>query len=93
MPIYDLPPEFDIFSRLAEAQEKNVRELFQYSLTQVLLEDHKAEVLEQRTSGMRAGCSVKTAAGHFYSLFVPEIRDELLEQVRGMVREAMEESK
>lgn len=41
MPKSGLPTEFDSLSRLVDAQEPNVREMFQYALVLLMVEDGK----------------------------------------------------
>jgi hypothetical protein len=87
----NLPPEFEILARIADAEEPNVRELFQYALTMELVEDGKAKIVQQRTVGMREHLELRTAAGDAFTIVKPDISNVLLEQMREMVREVMEE--
>lgn len=88
-----LPPEFKVLSRLVDAQEPNMRELYQYALALLMVEDHKAEITEKRTVSMREHISFRTVAGGTFTLVKPDIRDELLAQMQEMVREALEEER
>jgi hypothetical protein len=87
----NLPPEFEILARIADAEEPNVRELFQYALTMILVEDGKATIVQQRTVGMREHLELLTSAGDAFTVVKPDISSVLLEQMREMVREVMEE--
>ena len=87
----NLPPEFEILGRIADAEEPNVRELFQYALTMELVEGGKAKIVQQRTVGMREQLELRTAAGDAFTIVKPDISNVLLEQMREMVREVMEE--
>jgi hypothetical protein len=88
-----LPPEFDILARVADAQEENSRELFEYALAMELVKDGKMEVVERRMVNMRENVTLKTAAGQTFMLLAPDIIPELLDQMREMVREVMDEEK
>ena len=88
-----LPPEFDILSRVADAQEANARELFEYALAMELVKDGRAEVVERRMVNMRENVTFKTAAGMTFMLLEPDIIPELLSQMGEMVREVMDEEK
>ena len=93
MPGSSLPPEFEILSRIADAEEANVRELFQYALTMELIDSGKAKLVEKREVGMRQQLTLRTSAGDTFVVLKPDIRDELLAQMREMVREALEEDR
>ena len=86
-----LPPEFAILSRIVDAQEPNVREIFQYALTMLLVEDGKAEIVNQHAVGMREHLTLKTTAGDTFTIVKPDISGELLAQMRELVREALDE--
>ena len=91
MPASNLPPEFEILSRIADAQEPNVRELFQYALTMLLVEDGKAKILQQHAVGMREHLELRTNAGVAFTIVKPDISAELLVQMQEMVREILDE--
>ncbi len=93
MPESDLPPEFEVLSRLVDAQEPNARELFQYALALLMVKDGKAEITEERTVSMREQLTLRTVAGDTFTLLKPDISDELLAQMQDMVREIMDEER
>ena len=86
-------PEFQILSRIADAEEPNVRELFEYALTMVMVQDGKAKLVGQHTVGMREHLELRTAAGDAFTIVKPDISDELLAQMREMVREVLDEER
>jgi hypothetical protein len=88
-----LPPEFDILSRIADAQEPSSRELFQYALALLMVEDGKAEIVERRMMNMRERVTLRTAAGETFTLLAPDVIEELLAQSREIVREVLDEEK
>jgi hypothetical protein len=88
-----LPPEFKVLSRLVDAQEPNVRELYQYALALLMVEDGKAEITEQRTVSMREHLTLRTVAGDTFTIVKPDIRAELLAQMQEMVREVLDEER
>ena len=93
MPDSGLPPDFEVLSRLVDAQEPAVRELFQYALALLMVEDGKAEITEQRTVSMREQLTLRTVAGDTFTIVKPDISDELLAQMQEMVRELLDEER
>ena len=47
---FDLPPELDAFASYLDAHMPNVRELFQYALAMLMIENRKAKVIETHTT-------------------------------------------
>ncbi len=90
MPESNLPPEFEVLSRLVDAQEPNVCDLFQHALALWMVEDGKAEITEQRTVSMREQLTLRTVASDTFTLLKPDISDELLAQMQEIVRELLD---
>lgn len=88
-----LPPEFEMLSRIADAQEPNALELFQYALAMLMVEEGKAEIVERRMVNMREQVTLKTTTGQTFSLLTPDVIEELLAQMIEMAREVLDEEK
>ena len=89
----DLPPEFEMLSRIIDAQAPNVRELFQYVLTMLLVEEGKAEIVERHTIDLREHLTLRTVAGDSFTIVKPDVSDELLTKMREMAREILDEDR
>jgi hypothetical protein len=91
-----LPPEFDpLLAELAN-ESPNVREMFHYAVTLLMLDDEKARVIGERVEQGRSVLRVRTVAGDEYEVVRPEMSEELeqllLMQVRSIVDEHREEN-
>ncbi len=89
----DLPPKFAVLSRVVGAQEDNAREMFQYALALIMVEDGEAKITDQRTVSMREQLTLRTVEGETFTILKPDIRDELLAQLKEMVREVLDEER
>jgi hypothetical protein len=59
----------------------------------LMVEDGKAEIVKQHAVGMREHLTLRTVAGHTFTIVKPDIREELLAQMRELVREALDEER
>ena len=87
----NLPPALEMFSRIVDGQPPNVHELFHYALAMLLVENHKAEVIERRTIDLREYLTLRTVAGELFTIVKPDTSDELLEQLTIMARAVLRE--
>lgn len=83
------PPEFDsLLDTLAE-QPEHVREMWQYAMVLMMIDDEKARVIETHQDGDRLHLVVQTVAGERFSVMRPpmseELERQLLEQIRKIV--------
>ena len=88
-----IPPELEMFSRLVAGQPPDVRELFQYALTMLMVEDGKAEIVEQHTIDAREHLTLRTVAGDSFTIVKPFVNEELLAEMRTMAREILDEDR
>ncbi len=65
----------------------------QYALALLMVKDGKAEIIEQRTVGIREQLTVRTVPSDTFTLVKPDISDALLAQMREMVQEVLEEER
>jgi len=86
-----LPPALDALAHLMDAQPANVRELFQWSLAMLIVEQGKARIIEQHTMDERVYCTYATSAADVFSVVKPNVRDELLQEMMATVREIVAE--
>jgi hypothetical protein len=89
----DLPPELEMFSRIVDGQPPDVRELFLYAMTMLMVEDGKAEITEQRTVSMREQLTLRTASGDWFTIIQPFISEEMLAFIRLTAREVVDEDR
>lgn len=84
-----IPPELEMFSRIVDGQPPDVRELFQYALTMLLVEDGKAEIVEQHTIDAREHLTLRTVAGDSFAIVKPFVSEELLAKMTEMARDIL----
>ncbi len=82
-----------MFSRLLDGQPPNVRELFQYALIMLMVEDSKAHIIEQHTIDAREHLTLRTVAGDSFTIVKPFVSEELLAELRAMAREVLNEDR
>ena len=87
----DLPPDLAMLARIVDGQPPNVRELFHYALATLLIEDGKAEIIEQRTIDARERITIRTVAGELFSIVRPNVIDAQLVDLREMARQVLSE--
>jgi hypothetical protein len=85
-----IPPELEMFSRLVDGQPPDVRELFQYALTMLMVEDGKAEIVEQHTLDAREHLTLRTVGGDSFTIIKPFVSEELLAKMRTTAREILD---
>jgi hypothetical protein len=86
-----IPPELEMLSRIIDAQSPAVRELFQYALIMLMVENGKAAVIDRRVIDAREYLTFKTSADESFTIVKPEVSPELLERMREMAREVLRE--
>ena len=84
-----LPPSLGLLSSIVNAQPPQVRELFQYALVQLLLENGKGEIIERKTIDAREHLFIRSSSGEVFSVVKPLVSDELLEKLKEMAREVV----
>ncbi len=63
-----LPPELEMFAHILDGQAPSVRELFQYALRMLMVENGKAEVVERHVIDLREHLTFKTVAGEVFTI-------------------------
>ncbi len=91
MPESDLPLELQMLSRLIDGQPPPVRELFHYAVTMLLVEEGKAEIVEQHVIDAREHLTLRTTAGDSFTIVKPLVGEELLAKMRATAREILDE--
>jgi len=86
-----LSPELEMFARIFDGQSPQVRELFQYALVMLSVEDGRAEVIERQTIDLREHLTFKTVAGDLFTLVKPDVSAELLAHMIELAREVLRE--
>jgi hypothetical protein len=84
-----IPPELEMFSRIVDGQPPNVRELFHYALTMLMIEEGKAEIVEQHTIDAREHLRLRTVGGDSFTIIKPFV-SELLTKMRTTAREILD---
>lgn len=87
-----LPPELVAFSSFLDAQPLNVRELFQYALTMLMVEKNHASIIAENTrDDGKHWFTFRTTAGDVFAIARPDVPKELLLQMMEMAREITDE--
>ena len=72
-----------------DSQPPDVRELFQYALAKLMVEEDKAVFGAESTSADgRTHVQVVTPSGHSFSVAKPVLSDPMLDQMMAIVRQA-----
>src|SRR5438105_11821289 len=88
-----LPPDLEAVGKLIELQSPDVRELFQYALAMVMVEQGKARILERHATEAGELYTLSTAGGETISIPKPQVRDEYIERLMQAVREIIAEDR
>jgi len=91
-PTSEISPALALFARTIDAQLPAARELFQYALTLLMLEDNKAECIARHVIDQREHLTFKTIAGDQYTLIKPNLSVEQLDHLRSMVHAVLRSS-
>ena len=93
MQIDKLPPEFEMLSRVVDAQPEDVRELFHYALTMLMVEDGKAKIIERHHVDNLEYLTIETLAGDVFEILTPQVSEDLLDKMRALARGIMEQDR
>ncbi len=88
-----LPPELQAIAQLMDEQPEDVRELFQYALTMLMIEDGKAKIVETHHVDNLEYLTVETSAGDVFEIIKPQVREDLLGKMRALAREILEQDR
>lgn len=85
----NLPPDLGALSRIIDDQPPEMRELFQFALAMLLVEDHKAMIVHQ---GVLDACEIIylwTTGKEVFNVVKPVVGDDVLARLREMARDAL----
>jgi len=85
----NLHPALDMLSRITDGQSPQVRELFQYALVMLIVENGKAEITQRHHVDNPEYLAIKTTAGDVSEILTPQVSDERLQQLRTLAREIL----
>jgi hypothetical protein len=85
------PSKYEMFGRILDGQSPQVRELIQYAIAILAVEDGTAELIERHVIDAREHLTFRTSAGETFTLVKPDVSVEELEGAREMAREALRE--
>ena len=85
------PSKYELFGRIIDGQLPQARELIQYALAMLAVEDGKAELIERHVIDAREHLTFKTLVGEIFTLVKPVLSAEELERVRVAAREILRE--
>lgn len=74
---------------MIDRQPANVRELFQYALIMLMVEDGKAEIIEMEEVDGRTEFTIRTSTPEIFQVMKPEANEELLARMRELAREEL----
>ncbi len=87
------PPDRAMLARFVDGQPPQVGELFSWALVMLLVEDSKAEIIEQRTMDARECITVRTTTLEIFSIVKPDVAPEQLDALRALAREVLDEDR
>jgi len=87
----NLPPEIAAFDAFLNAQPKPVQLAFQYCLALMMVEDHKAELVETLPTDNGAMCTFRSVAGDVFSVTKPPINGQQEAEIIQQLREILDE--
>ncbi len=85
------PSKYEMFGRILDGQSPQVRELIQYAIAILAVEDGTAELVDRQIIDAREHHTFRTTAGETFTLVKPDVSSEELERVREMAREVLRE--
>lgn len=74
---------------MIDRQPASVRELFQYALVMLMVEDGKAEIIETKEVEGRTELTIRTSAIEIFQIMKPEASEELLARMNELAREEL----
>ena len=80
-----------MFGRILDGQSPRMRELIQYAIAILAVEDGTAELIERHVIDAREHHTFRTATGETFTVVKPDVSSEELERVREMAREVLRE--
>jgi hypothetical protein len=83
------PSKYEMFGRILDGQSPQMRELIQYAITILAVEDGTAELIGRHVIDAREHHTFRTTAGETFTLVKPDVSSEELERVREMAREVL----
>lgn len=88
----NLLPELELLARSIDGQGDDIRELFQYALVLLLIEDHRAEIVEGYSADGHAQLVVRTNTGELFSVVKPDVSAGEIGRIQEKVRESLAET-
>lgn len=85
------PSKYEMFGRMLDGQTPQVRELVQYAIAILAVEDGTAQLIERHVIDAREHHTFKTTVGETFTLMKPDVSNEEWERVREMAREVLRE--
>lgn len=85
----NLPKELQDLAEMIDRQPASVRELFQYALVMLMVEDGKAEIIETKEVEGRTELTIRTRAIEIFQIMKPEASEELLARMNELAREEL----
>ena len=82
-----------MLSRVVDAQPEDVRELFHYALTMLMVEDGKAKIIERHHVDNLEYLTIETLAGDVFEILTPQVSEDLLDKMRALARGIMEQDR
>jgi hypothetical protein len=88
-----LSPQLDAIAKLFDDQPEEVRELFQYALAMLMVEDTKAKIVERHRVDNLEYLTIETIAGDVFEIIRPQVSEDLLTTLRVLARDVLDQDK
>lgn len=84
-------PALALLARAVDGQSPAVRELFQYALVMLMVEDGQATMIERHVIDAREHLTFRTSQNESFTIIKPAASPARLERIRQMAREVLRE--
>jgi hypothetical protein len=88
-----LSPQHDVIAKFFDDQPEEVRELFQYALAMLMVEDTKAKIVERHRVDNLEYLTIETIAGDVFEIIQPQVSEDLLTTLRALARDVLDQDK
>lgn len=85
------PSKYEMLGRILDGQSPQMRELIQYAIAILAVEDGTAELIERHVIDAHEHLTFKTIVGETFTLVKPDVSNEELERVREIARDVLRE--
>jgi hypothetical protein len=83
------PSKYEMFGRIVDGLTPQMRELIQYAIAILAVEDGTAELIDRQVVDGREHHTFRTTEGETFTLVKPDVDSKELERMRAMAQEVL----